>query len=172
MSFKGAGWPRRRRRSPSLRRVPDGTAITNEYQLQGILFGGDATFIAADTANPSSPVLSGTPKFEGTIHGTFVTAGSARTVSGFIIDVGYIDTPGSVTVTAFNSRGIAIESTPITDLGIVEVSMSAPGIAAFTVSTDGDEGAGFAVDILTFAAPTKLDYVSLADSYSSGENAQ
>src|SRR5689334_14835306 len=49
-----------------------GTAITNQYQPQGILFGGDSPFITNDSASPTSPVLSGTPAFQGAIEGSFV----------------------------------------------------------------------------------------------------
>ena len=40
---------------------PLDTAISNQYASQGIIFGGDSPFISTDSANPTSPVLSGTP---------------------------------------------------------------------------------------------------------------
>ena len=51
---------------------PLDTLISDQYAEQGIIFGGDNPFITSDGANPTSPVLSGSPQFEGTIEGNFV----------------------------------------------------------------------------------------------------
>src|SRR5690348_14286516 len=52
---------------------PAGTAISNQYANKGIIFGGSTPFITPDGSNPTSPVLSGTPLFQGAIEGTFVS---------------------------------------------------------------------------------------------------
>lgn len=39
-----------------------GTSISTQYQNIGITFGGSGPFITTDGANPTSPVLSGTPR--------------------------------------------------------------------------------------------------------------
>lgn len=133
---------------------PDGTSITNQYQPSGIDFGGDSPFITQDGANPTSPVLSGSPLFFGTITGTFVNPdGSPRTVDNFSLDVGFIDTPGSTEVVAFGSGGNTIDTVPIEDTGIVNVSVAVSGIASFAVEPvdpGNPDPAGWAIDNVTF----------------------
>jgi lysophospholipase L1-like esterase len=150
------------------------TAITDQYQPQGIIFGGDTPFITTDGANPSSPVLSGTPLFQGAIRGTFVSpSGAPATADAFTLDVGYIDTPGAVTVTAYDAGGAVLQAVPITDTGIVTVPVTQPGSAAFGVASDGAESAGFAIDNVSVElAATTVDYVALGDSFASGEGAR
>jgi RHS repeat-associated protein len=133
----------------------DGASITTQYQPNGIVFGGDTPFITDDGANPTSPVLSGTPLFFGTITGTFVQPdGTARTVDSFSLDVGYIDTPGSTEVIAYDSGGTVLDTVPVSNFGIVHVTVSVPGIASFAVESV-DQGNpdpnGFAIDNLSFA---------------------
>jgi RHS repeat-associated protein len=134
---------------------PDGTSITNQYQASGIIFGGDTPFITGDGANPTSPVLSGTPLYNGTVTGTFVQPdGRPRTVDAFSLDVGYIDSPGSTEVVAYDPHGTALVTEPIESTGIVNVSITAPGIASFAVESvdpSNPDPAGFAVDNVSFA---------------------
>src|SRR5262245_61739274 len=130
---------------------PVGTSISTQYRPQGVDFGGDAPFISTDGANPTSPVLSGTPTFQGAVRGTFVTAdGTARTVNGFSLDVGYIDDPGAVVVTVLDAGGQTLQTIPVVQTGIVTVPVSMDGIGGFRVASDGSEGAGFAIDNVTF----------------------
>jgi RHS repeat-associated protein len=133
---------------------PDGSSISNQYQRNGIIFGGDSPFITDDGSNPTSPVLSGTPQFFGTITGAFVQPdGTPRTVGNFSLDVGYIDTPGSTEVIAYGSSGNVIDTVPINDTGIVNVSVSVPGIASFSVQSvdsGNPDPNGFAVDNVAF----------------------
>jgi RHS repeat-associated protein len=133
---------------------PDGSPITNQYQPNGIDFSGDSPFIADDGSNPTSPVLSGTPRFFGTITGTFVQPdGTPRTVGNFSLDVGFIDTSGSTEVIAYDSSGNAIDTVPIEDTGIVNVSISVPGIASFSVQAvdpGNPDSSGFAIDNVAF----------------------
>ncbi len=133
---------------------PDGTSISDQYQPYGIDFGGDSPFITDDGANPTSPVLSGTPRFFGTITGAFVTpAGSPRTVDDFSLDVGYIDNPGSTEVIAYDSGGNPIDTMVIDDTGIVNVSVSVSGIASFAVESadpDNPDDDGWAIDNVAF----------------------
>jgi lysophospholipase L1-like esterase len=152
-----------------------GTTVTDQYRSVGVDFVSDgqghAPFIAADRDNPTSPALSGSPKFQGDITGTFVNAdGTARTVDNFSIDVGYIDAIGTTTVTAYDAEGKKTESVVIDTYGMNTVPISDDGIASFTVA-DPDEPNGFAIDNLTFSGqpPSDAQYVALGDSYSSGE---
>jgi len=147
---------------------PVGTPVSSQYKPRGIIFGGDSPFITTDASNPTSPVLSGTPLFTGAITGTFVRPnGTKRKVGHFSLDVGYIDNPGSVAVTAFNSSGATLTTISVNQTGIVPITVKAAGIASFSVAETSSETAGFAIDNVSF--PTSLDLAALGDSYSSGE---
>lgn len=104
-----------------------------------------------DAANPTSPVLSGSPLFNGPIMGIFVTpSGQRTTVNHFALDVGYIDNPGSVTVTAYAAYGLILKRVRVNHTGIVHVAIEAPGIATFTVAETSYEASGFAIDNVSF----------------------
>ena len=139
---------------------PVGTSITDQYQVSGIDFGGATPFITTDGSNPTSPVLSGTPQFYGDITGTFVTPdGTPRTVSNFSLDVGYIDTPGSTEVIAYDADGNPLDTVVIEDTGIVLVSVSVTGIASFVVQSvdpSNPDPDGWAVDNVSFPGYTFL----------------
>lgn len=132
---------------------PNRTSIGDQYSPQGILFRGDSPFITGDGSNPTSPVLSGSPLFSGSIVGRFVTPGttSPATVSSFSLDVGYIDSPGSVAVSAYGIDGGLLQRVFPSQIGINTVSFSVPGIASFKVEAVGFEPAGFAIDNVSFA---------------------
>lgn len=133
---------------------PRGTQITDQYQQRGILFGGDSPFITSDGANPTSPVLSGTPTFQGAIEGTFVNVwGTQRTVDRMVIDVGYIDTPNSVHIMLYDRGGDLLREIPLHAGGIVTVTIIEPGIAKFRVEAVSNEPAGFAIDNVSFPSP-------------------
>ncbi|GAA1018712.1 hypothetical protein Aple_026470 [Acrocarpospora pleiomorpha] len=147
---------------------PEGTAIATQYQDKGIIFGGDAPFITSDGSNPTTPVLSGTPRFQGAITGTFVTPdGKPRTMRKFSLDVGYINNPGSVAITVFNAKGAVINTTSADSVGIVPITVAHEGIASFKVASVSQEDAGFAIDNVDFEQQQTL--AALGDSYSSGE---
>jgi lysophospholipase L1-like esterase len=152
---------------------PEGTAIDKQYQAHGIVFsganGGGTPFISPDAANPTSPVLSGSPQFHGGIKGQFVRPGTGkqRTVSRFSLDVGYIDDPGSVAVTAFGTDGTQLAQSVVNQTGIVPVTLKATGMASFQVDEVAGEDAGFAIDNVSY--PITRDLAALGDSYSSGE---
>ena len=129
-----------------------GTSITDQYQDRGILLSGDAPYIATDGCNPTSPVLSGTPRFEGAIEGIFVVPGTKTpiTVTGFSLDVGCINDPGAVEITYYDADGSTIGSVPATEDGINTISVSDPGIQGFVVHAVSYELAGFAIDNVLF----------------------
>jgi Collagen triple helix repeat (20 copies) len=131
---------------------PEGTSISDQYSKQGVLFGGDSPFITSDGANPTSPVLSGSPRFSGSIVGQFVVPGSSSpsTVDSFALDVGYIDSPGSVAVSAYGLGGGLLRRVFPSQVGIDTVTISAAGTASFRVEAVGYEPAGFAIDNLSF----------------------
>jgi hypothetical protein len=131
---------------------PEEATITDQYADVGVIFD-NPVFITEDGANPTSPVLSGEPRFEGSIEGHFVRPGTheATTVNLLQLDAGYIDDPGSVEIVAHLANGRT--RTALADhLGIDQISISARGIESFTVQEVGPEDAGFAIDNLGFGS--------------------
>jgi hypothetical protein len=109
-------------------------------------------FITSDGSNPTSPVLSGEPLFEGPIPGHFVVPGTntSTTVNELELELDYIDNPGSVEIVAHLANGQTRNA--IADhLGIDQISMATRGIASFTVQKVNTEEAGFAIDNLGFS---------------------
>jgi hypothetical protein len=154
--------------------VPVGTLVTDQYSGDGVVFTSTVQ-AATDTANPTSPVLSGYPTFGGDIDGYFVnpTTGASEIVSSFTLDVGYIDNPDSVEVDAFDSDGNLVQSAFPNDYGINTLTVTYKGMASFSVHEIADEPAGFAIDNLSIdpvGDPTPVtSMASMGDSYSSGE---
>jgi len=133
---------------------PNGTSITNQYAPQGIIFGGDTPYITSDGANPTSPVLSGTPQYEGAIEGMFVYPADGVTpavVEDLYMNVGYLDNNNSVRLQLFDASGNVISSRINgSERGIVCYSESTTAIARWRVETVGSEAAGYAIDNVTF----------------------
>lgn len=128
---------------------PTDTTITDQYRDKGVLFDSDV-FITDDGSNPTSPVLSGTPQFDGPIVGHFEDAsGNPTTVNYLQLDAGYIDSPGSVEIVARLANGTT--RTAVADhLGIDQISIAARGIKSFSAQAVDEEPAGFAIDNLGF----------------------
>lgn len=109
-----------------------------------------ATKIESDGANPSSPVLSGTPTFNG---GIAVLFDVDQVGVGF--DGGYFNAIGSTAITAFDRTGAIIGSVANTKEGIEFLGLlTADGsakIAGVFLDLVGNEPAGFAIDNLRFA---------------------
>lgn len=153
---------------------PVGTTITNEYASRGVIFDSEV-FTSTDLANPTAPVLSGTPLFFGDIVGHFTIPGTATptTVDGFSLDVGYIDDRNSVEIDYYDIAGNLVGSTRAQAYGINEIDVAYRGVASFKVSAVEYEAAGFAIDNLVIRSgasgihPTRM--AELGDSYSSGE---
>ena len=154
--------------------VPLEEFVTNQYEDDGVIFTSTVP-ASEDAANPTSPVLSGYPRFEGAIEGEFVnpSTGAPQTVSSFTLDVGYIDNRDSVVVEAFDSSGNQVQSVLAESYGINTLTLTYAGMASFSVHEIAEEPAGFAIDNLSIdptADPTPVTSVpSMGDSYSSGE---
>lgn len=150
------------------------TTITTEYESRGVVFTSDV-FTSIDNANPTAPVLSGSPRFFGPISGRFVVPGTTTptTVNGFSLDVGYINNRNSVEIRYFDAGGNQVGATRAQQYGINEIDVAYRGVASFTVTAISTEIAGFAIDNLIVrsgAAGTKPKRMAeLGDSYSSGE---
>ncbi|MEI6486753.1 MAG: PEPxxWA-CTERM sorting domain-containing protein [Sphingomonadales bacterium] len=114
-----------------------------------------ATFITTDGANPTSPVLSGSPRFNGPIAVLF---DSDQYGVGF--DGGYFDAVGSTGITAFDRAGNLLGTVTNTGLGIeflgLVTSNNTPQIAGVFLDLVGSEPAGFAIDNLRFGLPGEI----------------
>lgn len=107
------------------------------------------TFITNDGANPTTPVLSGTPTFNGPIAILFDIP-----VAGVGLSGGFFDAIGGTAIIAFDNDGNVIgsvlnESLGIEFLGLVTDDESET-ISGLLFSLVGSEPAGFAIDNVRF----------------------
>ena len=151
-----------------------GESISDGYLDRGVVFTSDV-FLSDDTANPTAPVLSGTPKFFGDIVAQFTAPGTATpaAANGFSFDVGYINNRNSVEIEYYDAAGNVVGSTRAQAYGINRIDVAFRGVAGFRVRAVEFEGAGFAIDNLVVRRGVSgirpLRMASLGDSYSSGE---
>lgn len=113
------------------------------------------TFITQDGANPTSPVLSGSPIFNGPIAVLF-----DKDQSGVGFDGGFFDAVGSTGITAFDRAGnllgtVVNTGTGIEFLGLVTSDKSAT-IAGVFLDLVGAEPAGFGIDNLRFGVGSEV----------------
>lgn len=110
----------------------------------------DQTFITTDGANPTSPVLSGTPRFSGSIAILF-----SVDVAAVGLDGGYFDAIGGTTIEAYDRNGNSLGSVLNSDYGIEFFGLGDDSgnavIAGIQFFITGNEPAGYAIDNLTFA---------------------
>jgi len=107
------------------------------------------TFTVNDGANPTSPVLSGSPTFNGPVAILF-----DEDIAGVGLEGGFFDSVNSTSITAFSRTGQVLgsvlnEETGIEFLGLVTASGNNE-IAGLLFSLAGAESAGFAIDNLRF----------------------
>ncbi len=117
--------------------------------------GSPATFITQDGANPTSPVLSGTPTFNGVVSILFDID-----LAGVGLEGGYFDAIGGTAITAFSRTGDIIGSVVNTMLGIEFLGLVTDDntnlIAGLQFSLVGPEPAGFAIDNLRFGTAGQI----------------
>ena len=109
------------------------------------------TFITTDGSNPSSPVLSGDPTFNGPIVIFF-----SQPVAAVALDGGYFDAVGATSITGFDALGNVLGSFTNSALGIENYGFAdASGnnvISGLAFYITGDEPFGFAIDNVQFGA--------------------
>jgi hypothetical protein len=114
-----------------------------------LLSGSPNTFITSDSANPTSPVLSGTPRFNGPISILFNTDQAGVGLTG-----GFFDNIGSTAITAFARDGSTLGSVVNTTSGIEFLGLvtgdGSNQIAGLQFSLVGNENNGFAIDNVRF----------------------
>lgn len=131
---------------------PLGTSISTQYKNIGIIFGGSGPFISTDGANPTSPVLSGTPRFQGDITGTFVKPDTdiPTVVQSFTFDAGYFDEIGSTRIEWFDPDGVKLGQRINSHFGIESFTIEGGNIASWRISIVENEPAGYAIDNVSF----------------------
>lgn len=134
---------------------PVGTTITTQYQNKGVNFpASQAAQIATDGSNPTSPVLSGTPKFQGPIVAELVDPSDPTTklaATSLSFQAGYFDQVAS-TVVEFRDINDAVLST-VSNQSTGIVTFTAPaGTHSFRIADAGGDANGFAIDNLQFTA--------------------
>jgi hypothetical protein len=120
---------------------PIGTQISDQYKPQGILFFGNSPFITDDPDVSTSPVLSGTPEFQGAIEGIFVNPadGNARIVNGFQLSAGEFNSIGSVELTWFDLSGKVLGAKRNSQTSIETFTIAQGGIAQWRIAIVADE---------------------------------
>ena len=107
------------------------------------------TFITLDGANPSSPVLSGSPTFNGSVSILFNID-----LAGVGLDGGFFDAIGGTAIRAFARDGTLLGTIANTGLGIEFLGLvttdGSNQIAGLQFSLVGAEPAGYAIDNLRF----------------------
>jgi hypothetical protein len=137
-------------------KYPVGTHITTQYENDGIKFGGDMPFITTDGANPTSPVLSGTPKFMGAIDGTFVFPNTDKQagVHKFALDAGYFNNLHSTKLSWYDEAGKLLGSETNSAFGIEHFGISsATLIGSWRIAEIGNEHDAYAIDNVAFNTP-------------------
>ncbi len=117
--------------------------------------GSGTVFITEDGANPTSPVLSGSPLFNGPISVLF-----SKPVAAVGLDGGYFNAIGGTSIEAFGASGASLGIVQNQALGIEFFGLAdASGgnvISGISFYITGAEPAGFAIDNLTFGSAAEV----------------
>jgi len=130
-----------------------GSRISNQYADRGIVFGGDSPTIVRDSANPTSPVLAGSPRFFGAIEGRFVDPGDGVTpvvVQSVTMDAGYFDALGSTRLSWFDPDGNRLGQVINASIGIQPFRIEGGNIAGFRFEIVATKPAGYAIDNVSY----------------------
>lgn len=132
--------------------APTGCVVGSPSNPLALDAGAPNTFITTDGANPTSPVLSGTPTFNGPIAMLF-----SVDQYGVGLDGGFFNAIGGTAITAFDRQGNILGSVLNIGLGIEFLGLvtddGTASIAGLLFSLVGPEPAGFAIDNLRFGQP-------------------
>lgn len=118
-------------------------------------FSAGSVFITNDGANPTSPVLSGSPTFNGPISVFF-----SKPVAAVGLDGGFFNAIGGTSIEAFSAAGASLGIVQNAALGIEFFGLAdASGdnvISGISFYITGPEPAGFAIDNLTFGSADEV----------------
>ena len=137
------------------------TAVADQYRDRGIVFGGSGAVTTNDIAVASSPVLAGTPLFEGDITGRFVNPGTdkAAPVYQFVWEIGHFDTVETVQMDFYGPQGQLLFSNTNAGTGSYRYAARGGniGIASWRMHLVSADPGGFGIDNLYFSIPGKDD---------------
>ncbi|WP_332878989.1 PEP-CTERM sorting domain-containing protein [Massilia sp. S19_KUP03_FR1] len=129
--------------------APTGCVTGTPTGPLSLALAAGGAFISQDSANPSSPVLSGTPTFNGPIAILFSVGLTAVGLDG-----GYFDGIAGTVITAFGFDGSVLGTMSNQGLGIEFLGLATQDgsatIAGLLFSLAGNEPSGFAIDNLRF----------------------
>lgn len=112
-------------------------------------------FITNDGSTPTTPVLSGSPQFNGPIAILF-----SQPVAGVGLSGGFFNAVGGTSIAAFGSNGQFLGAIVNSELGIefygLRTASGANEIAGIAFYITGDEPAGFAIDNVTFGSARQI----------------
>jgi len=136
-----------------------GTAVTTQFQNMGMIFSGSTggpAYIKSDSANPTSPVLSGSQAgFNGPVTIRFVdpvTGGACPVSAGGSLSAGFFDTVGGNKIQAFDIAGNLLTTILNQTTGVIPLFIlrPQPDIARVVFSGEGAVVQGFAIDQVGF----------------------
>ncbi len=131
-----------------------GTHISDQYAGLGIIFGGDDPYIDEDGSTPTSPVLSGSPQFQGDIVAFFVSQDNPSkhvTVDQFSFDAGCFNSISSTIVEWYDINGNKLGEQYNSKLGIEHFLIEEYGIASWRISISNHDPQGFVIDNVNFS---------------------
>ncbi|KFI33906.1 hypothetical protein CG51_03270 [Haematobacter missouriensis] len=112
-------------------------------------------FITTDGAFPTSPTLSGTPRFNGPVALLF-----SEDQTGVGFEAGYFDAVGSTGITAFARDGSILGTVVNTTIGIEFLGLVTddlkPAIAGVFLDLVGNEPAGYNIDNVRFGVGDEI----------------
>lgn len=141
--------------------LPEGSSVSDQYRDRGVLFEGSGPVITEDAGSASSPVLAGTPTFEGDISGRFVIPGTDQPapVYQFHWEIGHFDALQSVQMDLYAPDGSLLASHVNSGTGYYRYVVRGGniGIASWRFHALGNDIDGFGIDNLYFSVPGKAD---------------
>ena len=145
----------------SFSELPLETPVSDQFRDRGIVFGGSGAVTTLDGAVATSPVLTGTPLFEGDITGHFVKPGTdeAAPVYQFVWEIGHFDAVDSVRMDFYGPQGQLLFSNTNSGTGSYRFAVRGGniGIASWRMHLVSDDPGGFGIDNLYFSVPGKAD---------------
>ena len=138
---------------------PDTLADTTPDNPLALDPAAPTTFTVNDGANPGSPVLSGTPTFNGVISVLFSVP-----VAGVGLEGGFFDAIGSTTIEAYDATGLSLGSIVNSQTGLefygLADSSGTNVIGGISFYITGNEPAGFAINDVTFGAAGVIEPIN------------
>lgn len=114
------------------------------------------TFIASDPSTPTTPTLSGSPLYNGSIAILFDTD-----VAGVGLSAGFFNAAGGTAIKAYDRTGALLGSVVNTGTGIEFLGLVTDDglahIAGLGFSLVGDEPFGYVIDNLRFGLPGQIN---------------